>query len=113
MTNQTQIQIQIQIQDKKQMMNHEQITAVLASDDPVQLKRLIAMLGWYGNSLLDGMEMRGIAADPGCPDRERLWEAASKIYLAANPIFETISNIVRPTEDESEALSDECTNTTL
>lgn len=109
MTNQT----QIQIQDKKQMMNHEQITAVLASDDPVQLKRLIAMLGWYGNSLLGGMEMRGAAADPDCPDRECLLEAASKIYLAANPIFETISNIVRPTEDESEALTYECANTTL
>lgn len=51
---------QTKIQDKKQMMNHEQITAVLASDDPVQLKRLIAMLGWYGNSLLGGMEMRGL-----------------------------------------------------
>ena len=95
------------------MMNHEQITAVLAGDDPVQLKRLIALLGWYGNALLGGMEMRGVAASPDCPDRERLGEVASKIYLAANPVFETISNIVRPTEDESEALGDECENTTV
>lgn len=95
------------------MMNHEQITAVLAGDDPVQLKRLIAMLGWYGSALLGGIEMMEVAADPSHPERLNALEAASKIYLAANPVFETISDIVRPTEDESEALNDECENTTV
>ncbi|MGL6456184.1 hypothetical protein [Aeromonas caviae] len=101
---------QTPIKDKKQMMNQEQIKAVLAGDDPVQLKRLIALLGWYGNALLGGMEMRDVSTDPDYPGRERLVEMANKIYLAATPVFEAISDIVRPTEDESEALNDECEN---
>jgi len=104
---------QTPIKDKKQMMNQEQIKAVLAGDDPVQLKRLIALLGWYGSALLGGIEMMGRVVDPSHPDKGLTLEAANKIYLAANPVFETISDIVRPTEDESEALSDECENTTV
>jgi len=92
------------------MMSPEQIIEVLASDDPVQLKRLIALLGWHGTALLGGMEMRSAAADPNWPNRAELMVAAKKIYLTATPVFETVSDMVRPTAKECDALGDQVDN---